>query len=135
VTIASVVFTVAWDASVSDGYVLASDTDFSGSSDGGFCYIGTAEYVEVPAVIKGVTLTSLDYMFDGNTTVKGVILPDSDEITSMEGTFGYSTIEEVGAIPENVEDMSCAFEGCEYLTAAPNCGRRPVSVRNLCRLY
>jgi hypothetical protein len=119
VTIAGVVFTVAWDASASDGYVLASDTDFSGSSDGGFYYIGTAEYVEVPAVIKGVTLTSLDYMFDSNTTVKGVMLPDSDEITSMEGTFGYSTIEEVGAIPENVEDMSCAFEGCEYLTAAP----------------
>ena len=56
---------------IPEGYVLATDDDFSGTSNGNFGYIGTDEYVEIPHVIKGVPITSYSSMFR-DTSVKGV---------------------------------------------------------------
>lgn len=113
--IASLVIVVGWDEALTGEYVLADDSDFHAGGDGLFYYIGADEYVEVPYMINGVILTSLDLMFAENQTVKGVILPQSDYIESMIATFAYSTVETVERFPPNVYDMSSAFEGCEYL--------------------
>lgn len=117
--IASLVITIGWDKASPEEYVMADDSDFDGAGDGHFFYVGTDEYIEVPDTIQGITLTSLDFMFESNQTVRGVILPDSDHIGSMIGTFAYSTIESVASFPPNVYDMSSAFEGCEYLVSVP----------------
>lgn len=81
-TIADVVITVGWDE-YDPGWVLATDSDFVGDQDGDFYYIGDAEYVEIPSDIKGVTLTTLENMFYGNSTIKGVKLPYSANIMYM----------------------------------------------------
>jgi hypothetical protein len=93
------------------GYVLATDADFTGSTDGDFKYTGSAEYVVIPDKIKGIPLTSYRDMFS-STAVKGVISHNSN-ITSMQGMFNGAT-----AIPieldlntSNVTDCSNMFAG------------------------
>lgn len=67
-------------------YVLATDEDFEGDGEGRhFQYIGTNEYVEVPHVIKGVSITDVSYMFM-RTSVKGV-KSSNKNITNMGGMF------------------------------------------------
>lgn len=68
-------------------YVLAQDSDFSGSYNGSFRYIGSHEYVIIPHVIKGVNVTAYDQMFTGtSTTLKGVA-SDNLNVTSMWRMF------------------------------------------------
>ena len=74
----------AWETGVIR-YVLATDDDFSGETDGSFRYIGTDEYVEIPHVIKGVNVTSYASMFRG-TSVKEVA-SNNKNVTNMHGTF------------------------------------------------
>ena len=91
-------------------YVMATDKDFSGTKNGNFRYIGKAKYVEVPARIKGVNVTSYAGMFR-ETSVSGVKSTNKN-VTSMAGMFGdfqgatldVSLLDTIG-----VQDMSNMF--------------------------
>lgn len=95
---------------IPEGYVLATDEDFSGTRDGEFRYIGSKPYVVVPHVIKGVPVTSYYSMFEG-TDVKGVA-SDNPNITDMSYMFAYSTSETLDLTylyTSNVVNMSGMF--------------------------
>lgn len=66
-------------------YVLATDEDFSGTTNGDFRYIGTDEYVIVPYRIKGVVVRSYYRMFYGKE-VKGVA-SYSDKVLDFTSCF------------------------------------------------
>lgn len=70
-------------------YVMATDADFSGTSNGNFRYTGSAEYVEIPHKIKGVSVTSYRSMFQ-STSVKGV-KSTNENITDMSYMFAWNT--------------------------------------------
>lgn len=70
---------------IPDGYVLATDDDFSGTQDGMFKYIGSDNYVVVPYKIKGKSVSDYGGMFKGSS-VKGVA-SDNPNIFSMDGMF------------------------------------------------
>lgn len=74
-------------------FTLATDADFSGTSDGSFQYTGSAEYVEIPHVIKGVPVTSYASMFKG-TSVKGV-KSTNENVTNMQSMFESSQATEL----------------------------------------
>jgi surface protein len=96
--------------SLPTGYVMATDADFSGTRDGEFRYIGSNPYVVVPHVIKGVSVTSYYYMFEG-TDVKGVA-SDNPNITDMSYMFANSTSETLDLTyldTSNVVNMSGMF--------------------------
>lgn len=110
------------EAYIADTYVLAKDSDFIGDRNGQFHYAGSAEYVIVPEVIKGVKITSTACMFKGST-VKGVIC-DNPAITDMRGMFWDARSNEIEFIQNkprsavelilntsNVTDMSWMFHG------------------------
>ncbi len=110
------------EAYIADTYVLAKDSDFIGDRNGQFMYAGSAEYVIVPDVIKGVRITSTACMFKGSV-VKGVIC-DNPAITDMRGMFWDARTNEIELIQNkprsalelilntsNVTDMSWMFNG------------------------
>ena len=110
------------EAYIADTYVLAKDSDFTGDRNGQFHYAGSAEYVIVPEVIKGVKITSTACMFKGSV-VKGVIC-DNPAITDMRGMFWDARTNEIELIQNkprsalelilntsNVTDMSWMFNG------------------------
>lgn len=110
------------EAYIADTYVLAKDRDFIGDRNGQFMYAGSAEYVIVPEVIKGVKITSTACMFKGSV-VKGVIC-DNPAITDMRGMFWDARTNEIELIQNkprsalelilntsNVTDMSWMFNG------------------------
>jgi len=110
------------EAYIADTYVLAKDSDFIGDRNGQFMYAGSAEYVIVPEVIKGVKITSTACMFKGSV-VKGVIC-DNPAITDMRGMFWDARSNELEIIQNkprsavelilntsNVTDMSQMFNG------------------------
>ncbi len=94
-------------------YQLATNSEFSGTSNGEFKYIGTKEYVIIPPVIKGVTITSLANMFlAGSTQIKGVASenPNITMIYQMfRGFTGTRHLELKWLDTSNVTAMSEAF--------------------------
>ena len=91
-------------------YILATDDDFSGTSNGNFRYIGTDEYVEIPHVIKGVNVTRYNDMFNG-TSVRGVASTNKNvtNVTYMfRGTTGTS-LNLSSFDTSNVTNMSSMF--------------------------
>ena len=58
-------------------YVMPTDGDFSGTTNGTFQYIGTDEYVIIPNVIKGVVITKTNNMFNGKA-ISGVANLDAN---------------------------------------------------------
>ena len=105
-----------WKPDVSK-YVLATDDDFSGTVNGGFRYIGTDEYVEIPHVIKGVNVTSYRQMFK-DTSVKGVkstnktvrdmvaMFRDSQATTLDLSTFDTSRVTDMSSMFYNSQATS-----------------------------
>jgi len=66
---------------------IAVDADFSGTTNGSFVYTGTnLDFVKIPRVIKGVTLTSYAGMFYGRD-VKKVSAVDASGVTSTRDMF------------------------------------------------
>lgn len=95
-------------------YVLAKDSDFSGTSNHSFKYIGNAEYVEIPHVIKGVPVTSYASMFMG-TRVKGVKSTNKN-IDNMYEMFRNSEATELDLSQldtSSVKNMNLMFAGSE----------------------
>ncbi|WFA09574.1 BspA family leucine-rich repeat surface protein [Tissierella sp. Yu-01] len=73
---------------IPEGYVLATDDDFDGSTDGNFRYKGNDEYVVIPHIIKGMPVTSYQRMFEG-TYIKGVA-SNNTNINNMDTMFGLT---------------------------------------------
>ena len=72
-------------------YVIATDADFSGTTDGSFVYIGSKEFIIIPHKIKGVTVTSTANMFgSGASIVKGVATLEGHSITDVAYMFNGS---------------------------------------------
>ena len=71
-----------------EGYVLATDNDFSGTTNGSFRYIGTALKVVIPNKIKGISLTRYDNMFRDSNVI-GVVSYNKN-VTNMAGMFHSS---------------------------------------------
>ena len=95
------------------GYVMAQDSDFSGTTDGTFRYIGTDKYIIIPNVIKGVAVTSYSNMFNSDTgkLVEGVVSYNKN-ITDMSRMFYYSqatTLDLSNFDTSNVTDMRYMF--------------------------
>src|SRR5699024_7055806 len=93
-------------------YELAKDSDFSGFLNGQFKYIGNDEYVEIPKVIKGISINSYKDMFMG-TGVKGVF-SNNTNVTDMSGMFKNTTSDNIDVLSintDNVTNMSGMFEG------------------------
>jgi len=69
---------------IPEGYVLATDDDFSGTYNGSFRYIGTALAVVIPNKIKGIAVTSYANMFNSDTgkLVEGVVSYNKNIITT-----------------------------------------------------
>ncbi len=92
------------------GYVLATDAEFTGSSSGDFHYIGDAEYVAIPNVIKGIRVTSYQGMFH-YSGVKGVY-SDNPNIESMAFMFKGTTSDTLTVTlnTANTTEMSQMFQ-------------------------
>lgn len=73
---------------VPDYYVMPTDGDFSGTTNGTFQYIGTDEYVIIPNVIKGVVITKTNKMFK-EKAISGVANLD-DNIVDATNMFHNS---------------------------------------------
>ena len=130
---------------IPEGYVLATDSDFSGDTNGSFKYIGTDEYIVIPNRIKGVAVTSYSGMFMNyaGTQLKGVastnrnitdmsIMFNSSQATSLDlSNFNTSSVTNMGDMfnnsqattldlsnfdTSNVTDMSYMFEGSKATT-------------------
>ena len=71
---------------------LAQDSDFSGAADGDFEYKGVEKELEIPHVIKGVSVTSYAYMFyqTSGRLVEKVVSTNSN-ITSMSNMFNRNS--------------------------------------------
>lgn len=137
--IGSMIVTVDWygvpsGPSYPSGYVLATDADFSGTADGSFVYIGTAEYVVVPDIIKGVPVTSYASMF-ASKSVKGVI-STNPSITNMYRMFRAATSStlELSLNTANVTNMASMFDTC--LATTLSLGTMDTSkVTNMSRMF
>ena len=105
---------------IPDYYVMATDSDFSGTSNANFKYIGSHEYVIIPHIIKGVNVTSYRNMFRDNTStaLKGVA-SDNPNVTSMYGMFWGSATTSLDLSnfdTSNVTSMNNMFYGSAATT-------------------
>lgn len=66
-------------------FYIAKDSDFSGTSDGTFRYIGENLEVRIPNVIKGVAVTSYNKMFEYSPVTK--VISNNHNITNMDSMF------------------------------------------------
>lgn len=71
------------------GIYLAKDSDFSGTSNTKFIYIGTKESLIIPTVIKGVTVTSYQYLFRDSIPISEVYI-QSPSVTAITRMFQYN---------------------------------------------
>lgn len=73
-------------------WVMLTDADFSGTTDGSFKYIGSGkQYVVIPNTINGVAVTNLRSLFKDNyADIKGVKI-DNPNLTDISSMFEYCT--------------------------------------------
>lgn len=93
-------------------YVMAQDSDFSGTSNGTFRYIGSHKYVIIPHVIKGVNVTSYKEMFRESTSTTLGVASDNLNITDMNSMFYLSkatTLDLSSFNTSNVTNMQGMF--------------------------
>ena len=95
---------------VPEGYVLATDDDFSGTTNGNFKYIGSDLKIVIPNIIKGVAVTSYRDMFNDSSVI-GVVSYNKN-VTNMNGMFIGSkaiTLDLSSFDTSNVVDMTWMF--------------------------
>jgi hypothetical protein len=93
-------------------YVNATDSEFSGTTNGNFRYEGTDEYVTIPDTIKGVKVTSYNFMFANAKYVKGV-KASNPNVISAAGMFSNHKSDSltVDIDTSSVKNMVAMFEG------------------------
>lgn len=96
-------------------YVLATDSDFSGTSNGNFSYIGDDEYVEIPHTIKGVSVTSYAQMFR-EKSVKGVKSTNKNinDMYAMFMDYKGETLDVSQLDTSGVRSMNYMFNATSY---------------------
>ena len=103
-----------------ENYELATDEDFSGTSNGAFTYIGTKKYVIVPEVIKGINITSYANMFKDNNVIKGVVSSNKN-VNSISYMFyncsSLTSLDLSNFDTSNVTNFSSMFFNCSSLTS------------------
>ena len=102
---------------IPEGYVLATDDDFSGTTNGSFRYIGSDLKIVVPNRIKGVAVTRYDSMFSGSSVI-GVVSYNKN-VTSMYYMFYNSkatTLDLSSFDTSNVTDMRGMFDSSKATT-------------------
>ena len=70
---------------IPEGYVLATDDDFSGTTNGSFRYIGSDLKIVIPNRIKGIAVTRYDSMFRDSGVI-GVVSYNKN-VTNMSSMF------------------------------------------------
>ena len=103
---------------IPEGYVLATDDDFSGTTDGSFRYIGSDLKIVIPNRIKGIEVTSYNSMFSDSSVI-GVVSYNKN-VTDMTGMFQNSkaiTLDLSNFDTSNVTSMGNMFNGCSSLTS------------------
>ena len=96
-----------------EGYVMAQDSDFSGTSNGSFRYIGSDLKIIIPNEIKGIAVTRYDNMFNSDTgrLVEGVV-SNNPNVTHMISIFQGSsatTLDLSSFDTSNVTNMNSMF--------------------------
>ena len=102
---------------IPEGYVLATDDDFSGTTDGSFRYIGSDLKIVIPNRIKGIEVTRYDNMFS-DTNVIGVVSYNKN-VTSMYRMFYNSkatTLDLSSFDTSNVTNMGSMFYNSKATT-------------------
>lgn len=100
-----------------EGIYMAQDSDFSGTVNGEFWYMGTELEVKIPHIIKGVAVTSYYGMFNNTNVTK--VVSDNPNITNMNGTFYKSnapTLDLSSFDTSNVIDMAYMFARSQATT-------------------
>ena len=103
---------------IPEGYVLATDDDFSGTTDGSFRYIGSDLKIVIPNRIKGIEVTSYNSMFSDSSVI-GVVSYNKN-VTDMSYMFQNSkaiTLDLSIFDTSNVTSMYNMFRGCSELTS------------------
>ena len=96
-----------------------SESDFElgrvGDVTGIVKYTGNAENVVIPDTIDGVTITAIGNAFNGNETIKSVVIPDTVEIIG-ESTFACCSSLETVVMSSNIKVIEdSAFRICSNL--------------------
>ena len=83
---------IAYKKATTGGIYLAQDSDFEGTADGDFKYIGTETEIEIPNTIKGVPLTEHYLMFytDNGSLIEKVVSTNTN-IVNMKYLFHQTT--------------------------------------------
>lgn len=92
--------------------VMAKDSDFSGTKNGEFVYIGTDLEIEVPNIIKGIQVTSYNGMFKEKSVIK--VDSYNTNIIDTVKMFENVNIDKLDLSrlnASNVRDMSEMFTG------------------------
>ena len=107
-------------------YVMATDADFSGTTDGSFVYIGSKKLIIIPHKIKGVTVTkmftsiAIGGMFGKDASiVRGVATLEGHSLTNMSYMFHSSqatTLDLSGLDTSKVVDMKYMFRNSQATT-------------------
>ena len=118
---------------------VATDADFSGTTNGNFKYIGTATRLVIPHVIKGVPVTSYANMFEGSTALIEEVRSNNPNVTNMVYMFGYQR--ELTSLDlsifdtSNVTDMSNMFRNCSSLTTLDLSSFNTSNVTNMSSMF
>ena len=103
--------------SLPEGYVLATNDDFSGTYNGNFRYIGSDLKIVIPNEIKGIAVTRYDSMFEGSSVI-GVVSYNKN-VTNMRRMFydSQATSLDLSLLEtSNVTNMSNMFSNSNATT-------------------
>ena len=83
---------IAYKKASTSGIYLAQDSDFEGTEDGDFKYIGTETEIEIPYTIKGVPLTEHYLMFytDNGSLIEKVVSTNTN-VDTLKYLFYQTT--------------------------------------------
>ena len=121
---------------IPEGYVLATDDDFSGTTNGSFRYIGSDLKIVIPNRIKGIAVTRYDSMFRDSSVI-GVVSYNKN-VTDMTGMFQNSkaiTLDLSIFDTSNVTDMGYMFYNCTSLTSLDLSTFNTSNVTNMGRMF
>ncbi len=104
---------------IDEDIYIATDADFSGTTNGDFVYIGTATRLVIPHVIKGVEVTTYYNMFSGSNVTE--VRSNNPNITDMfmmfDSCYALTSLDLGNFDTSNVTNMSCMFYYCYSLTS------------------
>lgn len=89
-------------------FYVAQDSDFEGTSDGDFRYIGESLEVYIPNVIKGVAVTSYNRMFEYTPVTK--VMSNNHNITNMDSMFRVTTADNIDVSRIDTSNVTTMYD-------------------------